>query len=79
VRLFDRAVALIARAETNEISRAFGVISRLSDATLDRLVRLLGSMPEEELASTLQTISRVSPTVARRILSTAGRVARLGR
>ena len=42
-------------------------------------VRLFGSLPEEELARTLETISRVSPTTARRILTMADRVARLGR
>ena len=46
-------------------SRCF---ARLPDESLDRLLRLFGSLPEEELARTLDTISRVSPTTARRIL-----------
>ncbi|CAN5597594.1 hypothetical protein BH20CHL6_BH20CHL6_13390 [soil metagenome] len=79
VRLFDRAVGMVARAETSEISRGFAVLAQLSDESLDRLLRLLGSLPEEELAATLDAISRVSPTVARRVLSAAGKVARLGR
>ena len=78
VRLFDRAVALVARAETTEIARGFAVLARLDDATLDRLLRLLSSMPEDELASTLAAVSRVSPTTARRVLAAAHRVARLG-
>lgn len=79
VRLFDRAVSMIARADTEEIARGFAVLSRLPDESIDRLLRLFGSLPEEDLASTLDAISRVSPSVARRILSAAGRVARLGR
>jgi len=79
VRLFDRAVATVARADREQIMGAFAVLGRLSDETLDRLLRLLGSMPEEELASTLETVSRVSPQVARRILSAAASIARLGR
>ncbi|MBA2571092.1 MAG: hypothetical protein H0V04_07935 [Chloroflexi bacterium] len=79
VRLFDRAVRLVARAESEEIARGFSVLARLSDDSLDRLLRLFGALPEEELAATIEAVSRVSPTVARRILSTAGRVARLGR
>ncbi len=78
VRLFDRAVGLVARAETTEIARGFAVLARLSDESLDRLLRLLGSLPEDELASTLEAISRVSPTVARRVLSAAGTAARVG-
>ena len=79
VRLFDRAASLVARAETGEIARGFAVLARLSDDSLDRLLRLLGSLPEEELSATLEAISRVSPPVARRVLAAAGRVARLGR
>lgn len=79
VRLFDRAVALVARAETGQIARGFAVLAQLTDDSLDRLLRLLGSLPEEELASTLEAISRVSPRVAHRVLLTAGRVARLAR
>jgi len=78
VRLFDRAVALVARAETTEIARGFAVLARLDDATLDRLLRLLSSLPADELAATFAAVSRVSPTTARRVLAAAHRVARLG-
>ena len=78
VRLFDRAVALVARAETTEIARGFAVLARLDDATLDRLLRLLSMLPADELATTLAAVSRVSPTTARRVLAAAHRVARLG-
>jgi len=79
VRLFDRAVTLVARADSAEIASGFAVLSRLSDDTLDRLIRLFGSLPDEDLAATLESIARVSPGVARKVLMAAGRVARLGR
>ncbi len=77
VRLFDRAVRLVARAESDELARGFAVLARLSDESLDRVLRLFGSLPEEDLAGTIEAVSRVSPNVARRILKTAGRIARL--
>jgi DNA-binding transcriptional regulator GbsR (MarR family) len=79
VRLFDRALRTLSRADTEEIARGFAVFARLPDESLDRLLTLLGSLPEEELARTLDTVSRVSPSTARRILTTADRIARLAR
>jgi len=70
---------VVARAETEEIARGFAVLGQLSDESLDRLLRLFGSLPERELASTIEAVSNVSPSVARRILVTAGRIARLKR
>jgi DNA-binding transcriptional regulator GbsR (MarR family) len=79
LRLFERAVGLLARAESAEIARGFSVLARIPDASLDRLLRLFASLPEDELAGTIEAISRVSPGVARRVLSAADRVARLAR
>jgi len=79
VRLFDRAVGVVARADSAEIARGFAVLARVPDESLDRLLRLFAQLPEDELASTLEAISRVSPTTARRVLHAAGTVARLGR
>jgi hypothetical protein len=69
----------LSRAESREIARGFAVLARVSDETLDRLLSLFGSLPEDELARTLETISRASPATARRVLSAADKVARLGR
>jgi len=77
--LFDRALRALARAETGEIQAGFAVLSRVSDETLDSLLRLVGSLPEEELAETLEAIARTSPRTARRVMSAAARVARLSR
>lgn len=79
IRLFDRAVSMLARADSTEISRGFSVLGRLSDDALDRLLRLVASLPEEELVDTIEAISRVSPGTARKVLGAARTVARLGR
>jgi DNA-binding transcriptional regulator GbsR (MarR family) len=79
LRLFERAVGLLARAESAEIARGFSVLARIPDESLDRLLRLFAALPEDELAGTIEAISRVSPGVARRVLSAADKVARLAR
>ena len=79
LRLFERAVGVLARAESTEIARGFSVLARIPDESLDRLLRLLASLPEDDLATTIDAVSRVSPSVARRVLSAAEKVARLAR
>ena len=79
LRLFERAVGVLARAESTEIARGFSVLARIPDESLDRLLRLLASLPEDDLAATIDAVSRVSPTVARRVLSAAEKVARFAR
>ncbi len=77
--LFDRAVDLISRADTRHVARAFSVLARLPDDALDRLLNLFVSLPEDALVSTLESVSRVSPSTARKVLSAASRVARIAR
>jgi DNA-binding transcriptional regulator GbsR (MarR family) len=79
LQLFDRAVRMLARAESSEISHGFSVLARLSDDALDRLLRLVAALPEEELVATIDAVSRVSPSTARTVLGAARTVARLGR
>ncbi len=79
IQLFDRAISMVARADSMEISHAFSVLGRLSDDALDRLLRLVAAIPEEELVDTIEAISRVSPGTARKVLGAARTVARLGR
>lgn len=77
--LFDRALRTLSRAETDEIARGFSVLARISDDTLDNLLRLFGSLPEDELAQTLESLARTSPSTARRVMRAANRIARIGR
>jgi DNA-binding transcriptional regulator GbsR (MarR family) len=77
--LFDRALRALSRAETGEIQAGFAVLAHVSDETLDNLLRLFGSLPEDELAETIESVARTSPGTARRVMSTANRIARLSR
>ncbi len=77
--LFDRALRALSRAETGEIQAGFAVLARVSDETLDDLLRLFGSLPEDELAETIEAVARTSPQTARRVMSAANRIARLSR
>ena len=79
VTLFERALRALSRAETGEIARGFAVLARISNETLDSLLRLFGSMPEDELAETLEAIATTSPATARRVMGAANKVARLSR
>lgn len=79
LRLFDRAVRVLGRAESSKLARGFSVLARLSDETLDRLLELFGSLPEDDLAATIDAVARVSPATARRVLAAARQVARLAR
>ena len=45
VRLFDRAVGVVARAESSEIARGFAVLARIPDESLDRLLQAVRSAP----------------------------------
>lgn len=79
VHLFDRGIATIVRTSSAELKTLFGVLGRLDDRTLSRLVALLASVPEDELAASAKSISRLSPGLARRMLRLAAQpaVARL--
>ena len=77
--LFDRALRALSRAETGEIQAGFAVLSRVSDETLDSLLRLVGSLPEDELAETIEAVARTSPRTASRVMRAAARIARIGR
>ena len=77
--LFDRALRALSRAETDGIAAGFAVLSRISDDSLDSLLILFGSLPEDELAETLEAMSRMSPASARRVMRVARRIARLSR
>ncbi len=77
--LFDRALRALSRADTDEIARGFSVLARVSDQTLDDLLRLFSSLPEDELAETLESIAGTSPSTARRVMRAANRIARIAR
>ena len=78
--LFDRALRTLSRAETGEIARGFAVLARVSDETLDNLLRLVRlAARETSWPRRSSRIARTSPKTARRVMSAANRVARLSR
>lgn len=79
VHLFDRGIGTVVNTSSDELRTLFGVLGRLDEQTLDRLITLLASVPEAELAASAKSISRLSPTLARRMLRLAGQpqIARL--
>ena len=68
VRLFDRGVADVVRAEPRDIERLFEVIGQVDDATVNRLWRLLDEMPPDQVLDGIQAVSRLSPKSAQRML-----------
>lgn len=69
---FDRTVSAVVRADSAALGRLFGVLGRLDDKALDRLLSLLADMPEDDLAKAAVTLGRLSPRALRRLLGMAG-------
>lgn len=66
VRLFDRAVGLVAEVEPSALERALRLIEAVPDQTLLRLARLLEAVPDDDLLPLVTALSRLSPAAARR-------------
>jgi DNA-binding transcriptional regulator GbsR (MarR family) len=80
VRLFDRAVGLVSRLEPRELERGLGLLGKMPDDTVERLVHLLDAVPDDDVVEILTTMSRLSPTGARRATKlVAGVVRTVGR
>lgn len=71
VEQFDRGIGTVVRTSADDLATLFAVLGRLDDDTISRLVTLLASLPEDELASSAQAISRLSPQLVRRLLRLA--------
>ena len=66
---FVRGVGAIVRADSSAIAHLFGVLGRLDDETLDRLLGALAAMPQDDLAEAAKSLARVRPSVLRRLLA----------
>jgi DNA-binding transcriptional regulator GbsR (MarR family) len=66
VRLFDRAVGLVPRIEPRELERGLRLLGKVSDDTVLRLVALLDALDDDDLIALVDSMSRLSPTSARR-------------
>src|SRR5262245_43927507 len=66
VRLFDRAVSFVPRLEPRELERGLHLLSKVSDDTVLRLFTLLESLDDDDLIALIDSMSRLSPTAAKR-------------
>jgi DNA-binding transcriptional regulator GbsR (MarR family) len=66
VRLFDRAVSLVPRVEPRDLERGLHLLSKVSDDTVLRLFDLLEGLDDDDLIALIDSMSRLSPTSARR-------------
>ena len=72
VRLFDRAVSVVPRIEPRELERGLRLLGRIPDDTVLRLFDLLGALPEEDTLALVESLSRLSPSAARRAVGLFG-------
>jgi DNA-binding transcriptional regulator GbsR (MarR family) len=75
VRDFDRGVGAVVQADSTAIAHIFGVLGRLDDRTLGRLLTGLASVPEEDLADAARAMAAMKPTLLRGFVRLAGRPA----
>jgi DNA-binding transcriptional regulator GbsR (MarR family) len=66
VRLFDRAIGLVPQLEPRELERGLELLGRIPDPTILRLFDLLGGLDDGDVLELVETLSRLSPTAARR-------------
>ena len=71
--LFDRAVGAVVRSEPVVIGRLFGVLGKLDNSTLVRLLNTLGAVPEEDLARAASSVASMRPAVLRALIGLAAR------
>ena len=72
VRLFDRAVSLVPQLEPRTLERGLRLLSRVPDETALRLFALLEAVEDDDVLALLESLSRLSPTNARRALGLFG-------
>lgn len=66
VRLFDRAVGLVPRIEPRELERLLRLLGQVPDETVLRLTTLVAALPDDDVLALVNSLSRLSPGAARR-------------
>jgi DNA-binding transcriptional regulator GbsR (MarR family) len=72
VQLFDRGIGTVVGTEAAELERLFRVLGRIDEKSMQRLITLLSTMPEDELADAAHALSRLPQARARRLLRLIG-------
>lgn len=75
VREFDRGVGAVVQADATAIAHLFGVLGRLDDDTLARLLAALATVPESDLAQAGRALAGMKPQLLRGFVHLAGRPA----
>ena len=75
VHEFDRGVGAVVQADSAEIAHLFGVLGRLDDETLGRLLGALATVPEQDLADAARALAGMRPQLLRGFVRLAGRPA----
>jgi DNA-binding transcriptional regulator GbsR (MarR family) len=75
VREFDLALSGVVRARTDDIRRLFRALAAQDSKDLDRFLASMASIPDDELAAAVKTMSRMSQANLRRLLKLAGQPA----
>jgi DNA-binding transcriptional regulator GbsR (MarR family) len=66
VRLFDRAVGLVPRVEPRDLERLLRLLGQVPDDTVLRLVTLVSSLDDGDVLALVTSLSKLSPGAARR-------------
>jgi DNA-binding transcriptional regulator GbsR (MarR family) len=72
VREFDHGLSSVVRSRTDVIRKLFEALANQDPKDLDRLLAAIADVPQDELASALKTMSKMSQTNLRRLLRLAG-------
>jgi DNA-binding transcriptional regulator GbsR (MarR family) len=72
VREFDHALAAVVRARTEALRKLFKVLSAQDAKALDRLLNSLADIPEDELGSAVEAVSKLPAGSVRRLMRLAG-------
>jgi DNA-binding transcriptional regulator GbsR (MarR family) len=70
--LFDRAVGAVVDSDAAAIAHLFGVLGRLDDTTVRKLIGVVAAIPEPELARAATLVASMRPSLARRVVALVG-------
>ena len=71
IGLFGRGVDTVIAADAPAIAHLFGTLGQLDQATLDRLLATLATVPEADLARAITAVAAMRPGMVRRLASFA--------
>ncbi len=66
VRLFDRAVGLVPRVDPRDLERLLRLLGEVPDETVLRLVALVSGLDDADVLALVSSLSRLSPAAAKR-------------